>query len=308
MKVLVADDDPAARALVEAAAKDCGYEAQGVGDGLEAWAAFQAAQPDVFLACRVLPGIGGLELCRRVREAGGPYTYFILMTARGEIDRALEGIDAGADDYLGTPIDQGVLRIRLRAAERLTALQRALEEQRGTLERLNRELAQVARTDTLTGLGNRLRMNEDLDQLLARVRRYRERACVALVDVDRFKRYNDTYGHAAGDDVLRTLAAMMRRELRSGDGAYRFGGEEFVLIFAGQSTEDGHHGMERLRRRLTELAIPHEDGIDEVVTVSAGLTAVRPDDTADELLRRADALLYAAKHAGRNRVCADFED
>ena len=169
--------------------------------------------------------------------------------------------------------------------------------------RYEAELLASARTDALTGVGNRLRMSEDLDALHERLSRYRQNYAVALVDVDNFKGYNDMYGHLAGDLALRRIAEELRRVVRGADAVYRYGGEEFVVVLPAQSAAGAMVAAERLREGVEALTIPHAASEWGVVTISAGVAVAAADGAVvADTLRRADSALYAAKHAGRNRV------
>ena len=162
----------------------------------------------------------------------------------------------------------------------------------------------MARRDPLTGLGNRRALDEDLDLLEARVSRYGHRYCMALLDVDHFKSYNDTYGHQAGDQILQTVAAQLEAQARGGDALYRYGGEEFLCIFPEQSLANGFMAVERMRIGLQRLAIPHAETPLGVLTISGGLAMLDPGHSraASEVLKEADEVLYRAKQLGRNRV------
>ncbi len=166
------------------------------------------------------------------------------------------------------------------------------------------ELAAIARLDPLTGLGNRRALQEDLDLLEARVERYGHRYCIALFDVDLFKSYNDTYGHQAGDDILRAVASELKRQARGGDALYRYGGEEFLCIFPEQSLDTGTKAVQRMRVGIEALTIPHAESPTGALTISAGLAMLDPGHTksASDVLKEADEALYRAKQLGRNRV------
>jgi diguanylate cyclase (GGDEF)-like protein len=169
------------------------------------------------------------------------------------LDEILEGMTAGADDYLVKPLDPDDLQARLIAAARVTCLHRQLAQQRTELQSLNQELTAIARRDPLTGLGNRRALQEDLELLEARVTRYGHRYCMALFDVDHFKAYNDAYGHQAGDEVLHAVAAQLKDKARSGDAIYRYGGEEYLCIFPEQSLATGIHAVQRMRIGVERL-------------------------------------------------------
>ncbi len=298
MKILVVDDELGSRLVVQAAVERLGHECVAATDGGEGWLRFVEEEPDVLVADCMMPGLDGLELCRKVRADPRPgYTYIVLVTVLGQREDILRGMEAGADDYLVKPVDPFDLQSRLIAAKRVTALQ-------AELARYRAELAEQARTDALTGLGNRRALEEDLKTLHARSQRYGRRYCVAMCDVDHFKAYNDTYGHRAGDEALAAVAARISAMVRSGDDVYRYGGEEFLLVLPEQSLESGLVAVERVRAVVEQLAIPHAAGPGGVLTLSAGIAAFCPGEktTPADLLVQADAALYRAKSAGRNRV------
>jgi two-component system chemotaxis response regulator CheY len=305
MNVLVADDDATSRLITQVALRSLGHDCHAVSDGAQAWEAFRAHQPDVVISDWMMPGLTGLELCRNIRhDTDGRYPYFIMVSGQRGLDEILEGMSAGADDYLVKPLDHDDLQARLVAAARVTSLHRQLAHQRTELEGLNRELAAVARRDPLTGLGNRRALEEDFALLEARVSRYGHTYCVALLDIDNFKSYNDSRGHQAGDEALRTVAAMLKDQARSGDALYRYGGEEFLCIFPEQSLSAATQAVQRMRLGVARLAIDHPDNPPGVLTVSAGVAKLEAHDTRSmsEVLEEADEALYRAKGLGRNRV------
>jgi two-component system, cell cycle response regulator len=305
MRILIAEDDGVSRLVLRQAVQKLGHECLAAADGLEAWDLFRRTDCDVVISDWMMPGLDGIELCRRVREDPRvAYPYFILLTALGEKKDILTGLQAGADDYLTKPLDRDEIQVRLIAAARVTSLYRQLAVQRGELERLNRDLFSLARQDSLTHLGNRLRLREDLEALSGEGGQPDHPWCVALCDVDFFKEYNDTHGHLAGDDVLCAVGMAIARACRNGDRAYRYGGEEFLLLLREQSLETATAAVERLRRAVEILAIPHTGrACQGKVTISAGIATLVPgEDSTDDVLREADAALYRAKAAGRNRV------
>jgi diguanylate cyclase (GGDEF)-like protein len=299
MKVLVVDDDPGSRLVVRTAVERLGHAPTVAEDGEAAWRCFNHDKPEVVITDLMMPELDGLELCRRVRaDVRRGYTYIILATALGDRGDIVRGMEAGADDYLVKPVDLFDLRSRLIAAQRVTGLHAELARHRA-------ELAHLARHDPLTQLGNRRSFDEDLKVLHARSLRYGRSYCLAICDIDRFKAYNDTDGHQAGDRALAAVAATIARQVRTGDGVYRYGGEEFVLVLPEQTLATGLIAVERVRAAVQQLAIPHPAaGPGGVLTLSAGIAAFRPGQAtaAEDLLGRADAALYQAKSAGRNRV------
>jgi diguanylate cyclase (GGDEF)-like protein len=231
MRVLIADDDVTSRLLLEAMVSSFGHECLVAADGKDAWEVLSTERVDVLLTEWTMPGIDGPELCRRVRgQLGDTYVYVVLLTGLDVPERVLEGMNAGADDYLVKPIDRFTMQARLVAAERVTDLQRQVADFRTKLEEANLELRSQSLTDALTGLGNRRRMEEDLARAHARALRLDRSYGVALFDIDHFKLYNDNYGHLAGDDALREVAHCLEGAVRAGETVYRYGGEEFLLL------------------------------------------------------------------------------
>jgi diguanylate cyclase (GGDEF)-like protein len=305
MKVLAVDDSAAYRRLLEQAVTGLGHDCIAVEDGIRAWELFQSGGIDVVISNWLMPGMEGDELCRRIRGSDLPYAYFILFSAREGKRNVMHGMEAGADDYLAKPLDEDELEACLVAAERVTTLYRKLAEQQGELERLNQSLYEQSRQDPLTGVGNRLRMQEDLETTEGNVRRYEQGYAVTLCDVDHFKAYNDSCGHPAGDEVLCLVAAALRQTCRRGDSVYRYGGEELLVLLPGQSKELAVAAAERMRHAVEALGIPHPGrGPSAVVTISFGVAVRNSEHPGDgeEVLREADEALYRAKSQGRNRV------
>ena len=305
MKILIAEDDAVSRTILRRAVEKIGHECLAAADGEEAWGLYKENPDlDVIISDWMMPGVDGLELCRRVRgDNRDGYTYFIFLTALGDREHLLQGLEAGADDYLSKPLDRDELGMRLTSALRVTELHRRLAFQNGELEKLNRMLFEQSRQDPLTSLSNRLRLREDLQVLQSRAERYGHSYAAVLCDVDFFKAYNDRYGHIAGDDVLRQVAATISSGLRTGDTAYRYGGEEFLVVLPEQDAEAAVAITDRLRQAVEDLGIPHADGgAGGVLTISAGVAVSTGAGDADGLLKAADEALYAAKSGGRNRV------
>lgn len=298
MKVLVADDDPGSLLVARAAVERAGHECLAAADGDEAWTLFLAHRPDAVVTDRMMPGMDGLALCRAIRaHETDLYTYIVLLTSQDSQEDVLAGLEAGADDYVTKPLDPFVLRARLLVALRVTTLHSDLAHYRKVLSR-------QARTDPLTGLYNRLKLSEDLEQLHARSARYGEEYSVAMCDVDNFKSYNDIYGHQAGDLALRNVAAALLGQVRKSDGVYRFGGEEFLLVLPRQGLADAKTLLERALDAVRKLQIEHRGDPSGELRLSAGISmyGARHAVDADTLLGEADTALYTAKAAGRDRV------
>jgi two-component system, cell cycle response regulator len=313
LKIIIAEDDAVSRTILRRAVEKFGHECLAAEDGAKAWELYKETPGvDAIISDWRMPGMDGLELCRKVRgEERRGYTYFIFLTALGDRNHLLMGLEAGADDYLSKPLDRDELQVRLISARRVTELHRRLAFQNDELEVLNRKLFEQSREDPLTHLGNRLRLREELEALQGRAQRYGHSYSVVLCDVDWFKLYNDRYGHLAGDEVLQKVAKTIADHCRSGDTAYRYGGEEFLVILPEQSRESAVETADRLRRAVEDLLISHEaKDPPGVVTVSAGVATLQAGGAknADDLLKEADGALYRAKQSGRNRVASHEGD
>lgn len=304
MRILIAEDDTASRLILEAALAGLGHEVIAATDGEQAWQLFQSEKVEAIISDREMPGLNGVDLCRRIRGSdGGKYIYFIFLTSISERGGVAEAIRLGADDYLLKPLNRHELEARLMVASRITKLYRELTNQQVELERLNSQLFRQARIDGLTQVGNRLKMREDLDIIFARVAEQGETFCAVMCDVDHFKLYNDEYGHLQGDEVLRKVASTLVQGCRPNDEVYRYGGEEFLLVMPAQSVETACAVAERHRARIEQLAIPNIASPGTIVTISAGvaaMTTTRP--SIKDWLEDADGALYRAKQLGRNRV------
>jgi diguanylate cyclase (GGDEF)-like protein len=298
VKVLIADDDRVSRRLLEASLTRWGYEVVVTCDGVEAWEVLQGADvPPLAIVDWMMPGMDGVAVCRKVRQRGQePYIYLLLLTTKGRKENLIEGLDAGADDYLTKPFDPHELQVRLRTGKRIVTLQAELIEARESL-RIQ------ATHDALTGVWNRRAIIEMLSSELARSIREGLPVAVVIADLDHFKRINDTYGHVAGDAALCETVGRVRALLRPYDAIGRYGGEEFLIVLPGCTSPDALRLAERLRIGISQEPVKLPEGAIEITSslgVAASDAIPSPDVTA--LIRAADTALYRAKAAGRNRV------
>ena len=299
--ILIADDEPLSRRLLQASLVRWGYQVEVAKDGEEALdVLLRDTAPRLAVLDWVMPRLDGLEVCRRARaRAGAPYSYLLLLTSKEASSDVVAGLAAGADDYLRKPFDAEELRARLRTGERILNLQAELLAAQDALR------VQATR-DGLTGLYNRRAVLERLDQEMARARREGAELSVLLLDVDHFKRVNDQYGHQAGDEVLRELAARLGSVLRTYDAFGRYGGEELIAILPGCGNAASVLVADRMRSAAASSPIETRTGA-VAVTVSIGAASCRSGQTdAAAIIARADAALYRAKNGGRNRVEADL--
>jgi diguanylate cyclase (GGDEF)-like protein len=302
MKVLVVEDGRTTRMMLRSAVEGLGHECLTAADGSEAWELFRDQGADVIISDWLMPGIEGPELCRMVRAHSGPYTYFILLTAFNDRSHAMEGMQAGADDYLSKKLDVNDLQLRLIAAERVTGLHKRLTEQDARL----RSLAEV---DQLTQLANRHKSTEVVTHLLALARRQSQPLSVVLVDVDYFKQVNDRHGHAKGDEVLFRLGAILKQSFRDEDVVARWGGEEFVVGMYGMDAGDGVARLYRVLETVRREVFVGAEGVQFSIAFSAGVAEFpRHGTDLQSLYRAADAALYRAKDAGRGRIFAAETD
>lgn len=287
-RVLVVDDDPAVLEIMRALLQSYELEVFTLVDPLCFWETLEEVAPELLILDLEMPSVNGLELCRIVRNDPRWSHIAVIFAATGtDADTVQVVFDAGADDYLAKPIAGPELLARVT----------------NRLERLRLYRAQ-AESDGLTGLSNRVASEEGLRQLLALSQRFSEPLSVVMLDVDRFKLVNDTHGHAAGDSVLRRLAAYLRREFRGNDVVGRWGGEEFVIGMYGMTRANAVRRLTDVRERFSEEEFA--GGKDAFrVNFSAGVAEYPLDGCEiDALCRAADAALYRAKRAGRARVLA----
>jgi diguanylate cyclase (GGDEF)-like protein len=298
MPVLVAEDNPIFQSMLKSMLTKWGYAARMVPNGLEAWEAMQAADaPRLAVLDWMMPYMDGVEVCRRIRAvAREPYVYVLLLTARTESQDLVEGMEAGADDYLTKPFNAQELRVRLRAGRRILDLQEQLMEAREALR-------VQATHDALTGLINRGRVLEILQTEIARSERELRPLAVLMVDLDHFKRVNDSHGHQTGDAFLREASRRMTAATRQYDSPGRYGGEEFLIVLPGCDARAGRAQAERIREAFA--CQPFDTGGELLtMTCSIGVSSRTAcvDVDANRLIHEADEALYAAKRDGRNRV------
>jgi two-component system cell cycle response regulator len=297
MKILLAEDDFTSRTMLTAILKKWGYDTLACEDGTAAWEALQ--QPDaprLVLLDWNMPGLEGLDICRRLRkkETNDP-SYVILLTGRGEKGDIVRGLEAGANDYIAKPYNNAELQARIGVGRRMLDLQASLLETQSAL-------AFQATHDALTGIFNRRAIMDRLNQELSRALRQGNTLSVGMCDIDHFKEINDRFGHQAGDDVLVAFARCLQAGLREYDCVGRYGGEEFLVIATGLPGQSDEGLYERLREQVAAAVIQTKAAGTVSITVSIGTAAGTGQSTVDRLIAAADAALYEAKAAGRNRV------
>jgi two-component system, cell cycle response regulator len=297
MKVLIADDSATSRAMLRSALTRWGYDVVMAENGKEALDILAKDDPPPMAVLDwVMPELTGPEVCRRVRETlREPYTYILLLTSKNTKGETVEGLEAGADDYIVKPFDQHELQVRLRAGQRIIDLQLNLLQAR-------EELRERASKDLLTMLPNRSAIAHTLENEISRCHRDHRTVGIILLDLDHFKKVNDTLGHFAGDAVLRETALRLRSNMRPYDQVGRYGGEEFLVVLPNCDLEQAANQAERMRHRLhaTGMLV---DGQELQVSASFGVTISDGSERSpDVFVRVADEALYRAKANGRNRI------
>jgi two-component system, cell cycle response regulator len=303
-RILVVDDHPDNVEIINARLSSRGFQIETASNGEEALAIVQERPPQLILLDVMMPLMDGYEVSRRIKnDETLPYIPIILVTARDSTQDKVEGLDAGADDYITKPINFPELEARVRSMLRIKRLQDELDQKNRELEDVNKRLRKLSITDGLTELFNHRHVHELLHEEFERTKRSGEAMAVAMLDLDRFKQVNDTYGHPTGDVILYETARILRETAREIDMVGRYGGEEFIAILPGSDEEAAANFAERVRNAVVEHTF--RDGDTEVqMTLSAGVASFpSPDcDHPDLLIKRADEALYQAKDGGRNRV------
>jgi diguanylate cyclase (GGDEF)-like protein len=288
MRVLIADDDRLSALMLEANLKASGYEVTVVSDGGQAWQLLKTDdRPQIAILDWMMPVMDGLEVCRKVRRATGPYVYILLLTGNTDPDSVVTGMDAGADDYIRKPFHPAELKARLRSGKRIVDLEEKLRRQ--------------ATHDALTGILNRGAIMERIAVEMDRSYREADQLCIAMVDLDHFKKVNDTYGHSAGDSVLCETASRMSSVLRPYDSIGRYGGEEFIVVFPSCDVANAAAIAERIRRAISIAPVTMQSER-ILVTASIGIAEARRSQDADSVIREADNALFRAKQSGRDRI------
>ena len=312
LRIVVADGNAVSRRNTMALlAEDSEHTVYPAENGNAALALAMEVLPHVIIAHVDLPLLDGLELCQALRATDEGRRMHILMTSDGNGEEQLNrAYESGADGYLPSTLSAKGLRIRLRAAQRLAQLQTDWEKDRAQLRQIaaelavaNRRLANAALTDQLTGLPNRRSAMDQLEQAWSAASRSGQALSVMVIDIDHFKHINDTYGHAAGDRVLREAASILRSSARREDSVCRIGGEEFLVICPSTDLKSTLQSAERLRASLSTKRMSLGQA-EKTLTISIGVATREPGTTdIDALVSTADQALYAAKESGRNQTC-----
>jgi two-component system cell cycle response regulator len=296
----VVDDDPAIRRLVRLFLRRSGYEIFECTTGAEARDLLNHLPWDLAILDRRLPDVDGAIIGHELKS--NPEfrnRYIIMLTGEDEQRDKVEGLDLGADDYVTKPFHHQELLARIRAGKRIVDLQKELLES-------NKRLELLSITDGLTSLFNHRHFQDELARAFEESERYQRPLSLAVIDIDFFKKVNDVYGHAAGDEVLKRVSRIFMESIRSSDFAARYGGEEFAVIMPETDLEDAIQFAEKIRSMVEAAPVPTSAG-EISVTVSIGVATVPRSKirTAKGVIQAADKALYRAKRNGRNQVQAE---
>jgi two-component system, cell cycle response regulator len=303
-RILIVDDHEDNVEVLRARLQALGYVVTSASNGEDALAKVERDPPDLILLDVMMPGVDGNEVARRIKSnAALPFIPIIMQTALESVESKIEGLDAGADDYLTKPINFPELQARVNSMLRIKALHDTVERRERDLAVANSELQRMAITDGLTGLYNRRHIEERLQEMWEHARRLHEPVACVLFDLDHFKSVNDSYGHPVGDEVLRQCAKALRQVAREVDRIGRYGGEEFMVLLPGTVLDAAVTFAARARQEVEELGFTFEGRVLHL-TLSAGVAAWPHPRISDRfgLVKAADDALYVAKRRGRNRV------
>lgn len=301
MDILVAEDDFVSRSLLVNILEKLGHTVQIAEDGLMAWEIMQNREIRMVVTDWMMPGLDGPSLCKKIRRIDTEaYVYIILLTAKDAKEDIVEGLEAGADDYLSKPFNKTEFIARLNSGLRILDLE-------SSLKAANEKICLLTITDELTGCFNKRYLDQNLPREIDRASRLGHSISIILADIDHFKQVNDTHGHPVGDQVLRSFSSRLKACVRCDvDWVARYGGEEFLVVLPETDVAGGHSVGERLRMHVEQTSFSSDNG-DIPITASFGVAGSdthtpKKGISAEELLQRADQNLYQAKRNGRNQV------
>ncbi len=303
--ILIVEDESNSRLLLETYLGDEGYSVKSARSGEEALKIVDEDKPSVIILDIILPGMNGYEVCKILKHSvTTSFIPVILVTALRGNEERIQGLDAGADDFISKPFNRIELLTRIKSLLRIKSLHEALEQKIAELEVAKSKLRKLAVTDGLTNLFNYRAFRNQLRLEISRSKRFNLPLSLLIMDLDHFKIYNDQFGHPSGDRVLKKFSDILRKNIREIDYLARYGGEEFVLILPGTEKKYGGLVAEKLRRLIEHTRFPNEDKLPTGrITMSVGVASYPQDAQEEEsLIRLTDQALYQAKRNGRNRT------
>ncbi|UPQ89916.1 GGDEF domain-containing response regulator [Vibrio sinaloensis] len=305
MKILLVDDVQMERIQLAIRLKQLGHSVEMAESGLRALELYPEFEPDLILLDVTMPDMDGFEVSRKIRSRFPDWVPIIFLSGHDEPSMIATAIEAGGDDYLIKPVDKLVLNSKLIAMQRIAFMRRELKQKSAELARVNAKLEKLAQEDGLTKVKNRRYVDEKLEEMIALHGRHQLPLSIILLDVDRFKLYNDNYGHLEGDKCLINIAKCLSQLfVRSGEVVGRYGGEEFVVLLGHTDGDKALQDAQRIKSALAKTAIPHQySDVSQVVTVSQGVLTLQPTghENIDSLYKQADERLYRAKANGRDQ-------
>lgn len=308
MNILLVDDVQMERIQLAIRLKQLGHTVEMASSGHEALEMYPKFEPDLVLLDISMPEMNGFEVSAKIRELYPDWVPIIFLSSHDEPTMIASAIDAGGDDYLIKPVDKIVLNSKLIAMQRIAFMRRELKQKSAALAKANEELAQLAQEDGLTKVKNRRYIDEKLTEMISLHGRHQLPLSIILLDVDRFKLYNDNYGHIEGDRCLIEIASTLSKLFtRSGEVVGRYGGEEFVVLLGYTDDEKATKNAERIKSSIEAANLKHEySDVAPVVTVSQGVYQLIPSgrETIEQLYELVDKRLYQAKVNGRNQYVA----
>jgi diguanylate cyclase (GGDEF)-like protein len=303
--ILVVEDEPNSRLLLKTYLTSDGYQVMMANTGEDALKLIKDIHPSAVILDVLLPKMNGYEVCKRMKNSETTHFIPVVMATalRGNNER-VQGIEAGADDFINKPFNRVELLTRIKSLLRIKRLHEALEEKVHELEIAKTKLRKLAVTDGLTGLYNYRAFRRQLHIEILRSKRFRMPFSLLMMDIDHFKQYNDMFGHPSGDRVLKKFAQLIHGIIREVDCFARYGGEEFILILPGTDKKSSMIVAEKLRKLVENTAFPHVQKLPKKrVTISIGVASFPQDSIREEeLIQCTDQALYKAKNNGRNRT------
>lgn len=300
MQVIIVDDDPVSRQILKGILRKSGYEVIEMPDGQAAWEYLQKEPARLVITDWIMPRMDGLELIQKIRAAQSPnYVYILILTGKDDKSDVVDGLNAGADDYLTKPFHINELRARVKIGERILDLESNLKNARDQME-------EMAMHDSVTGLWNRRAIYIHTEAEFNRARRDSASVSLMLIDIDHFKEINDQYGHINGDRALQYVAENIGMNVRSYDWAGRWGGDEFLVILPGTSEQEAVVIANRIRENIDSSQVQLSSGEKVPLQVSIGVIDwdLGHSFALDTAIQMVDEALYTAKKSGRNRVFA----
>ena len=301
--ILLVEDNKVQAAIIKDYLEKNGYRVSSVEDGMSAFKAAKTSNIDIILLDRILPDIDGNDVCRWLKlDQSTRDVPVIMLTEKSAMTDKVSGLEAGADDYLPKPFDESELNARIYVRLRNKTHQDELKQKNRQLEDMLTRVESLAIMDPLTGIYNRRRFETIFTSEFKRATRYQLPLSCMMIDIDHFKKINDSNGHQAGDAVLKEVAQILQATLREVDTPARWGGEEFVVLSPNTALENGMRAAERVRKAVANHSFTGMSG--SKITVSIGVAAIPATDldSQDKLIHAADLAMYTAKKNGRNRV------